>query len=194
MTITTKQIQELREKTGLGIMEAKRALQESDGDMTEALEYLRKRGDKITESKSARATNHGVIETYVHSNKKVASVVVLLCETDFVARTEKFQALAHDLAMQVAATNPGYISPDNVPAEKVSSEKKDYEESVDPRKPANIREKIVQGKLEKYYSEHCLLKQAYIKDEDITVEELLSKSIAELGENIRIKTIGHFAI
>ena len=194
MSITTQQIQEIREKTGVGIMEAKRALQESDGDMKEALAYLRKRGEKITESKSGRATAHGVIETYVHSNKKVASVVVLLCETDFVARTEQFQTLAHDLAMQVAATKPDYMNIENVPDELKAQKKKEFEEDADPRKPANIREKIVLGKMEKYYSEHCLLKQPFIKDDAVTIDELMKKAIASLGENIRLKTIGHFSI
>ncbi|MFA5107018.1 MAG: elongation factor Ts [Patescibacteria group bacterium] len=194
MAITTQQIQEIREKTGVGIMEAKRALQESDGDMKEALAYLRKRGEKITESKSSRSTAHGVIETYVHSNKKVASVVVLLCETDFVARTEQFQALAHDLAMQVAATKPDYMNIENVPADVIAQKKKEFEEDVDPRKPANIREKIVLGKMEKYYSEYCLLKQPFIKDDAVIIEELLKNAIASLGENIRLKTIGHFSI
>ncbi|MDD5342646.1 MAG: elongation factor Ts [Patescibacteria group bacterium] len=192
--ISTQLIKELRQKTGVGIMEAKHALIENRGDLKEAVVYLKERGKKIIEAKADRATNQGVVDAYIHSNKKVTGVVVLLCETDFVARTEDFQNLAHELAMQVAATKPKYLSPEDVSAEILEKEKDEYRAQVKGKKPKEIIEKIVMGKLEKYFEENCLLNQRYIKDDTLTVDDLVKQKVSSLGENIRIKSFVYLEI
>ncbi len=192
--VTTKQIQELRQRTGVGIMDAKKALNECDGDISKAIEALRKRGEKVSQSEADQATSQGIVEAYVHSNNRVASVVVLLCETDFVAKTDDFKELAHQLALQVAATQPKYISPEDIPEKEIKEEKAIFEEQIDKSKPAKVKENIIKGKLEKMYQERCLIKQPFIKDDKMVVEDLLKQTIAKLGENIKIKSIGFFEI
>ncbi len=190
MNIDTKKIQKLRQETGVGMMDAKEALQECDGDYQKAVEHLKKQGQKVAAKKQERQTNEGVIGSYVHANGKVASLVALACESDFVARTEDFKALAHDLAMQVAATDPSYISPDEIPEEVIAKEKEIYNQQLEKEnKPENVREKILQGKLEKYYSEVCLLRQPYIKEDKKKVEALIHDMVLKLGENIQVKEI-----
>lgn len=187
MSISAENVKQLREQTGAGMMDAKQALIEAGGDVNKALEVLRKRGQTIASKKSTRQVKEGYIGVYLHSNGKVGAMVELLCETDFVARNEDFQNLAKELAMQVAAMNPSYLSPEDVPDEIKVKEKEIYRaEMKNAGKPAEVLEKIVEGKLDKFYSQHCLLRQNYIKDDNLTVEKLLTQNIAKIGENIKI--------
>ncbi len=187
MSISAENVKQLREQTGAGMMDAKQALIEAGGDINKALEVLRKRGQTIASKKSTRQVKEGYIGVYLHSNGKVGAMVELLCETDFVARNEDFQNLAKELAMQVAAMNPSYLSPEDVPEEIKVKEKEIYRaEMQNAGKPAEVLEKIVEGKLDKFYSQHCLLRQNYIKDDNLTVEKLLTQNIAKIGENIKI--------
>lgn len=190
----TNLIMQLREMTGAGILDAKKALEESGGDVVKAAEHLRKKGIAKAASKAERATNEGSVHAYIHSTGKVGTLVEVLCETDFVARTEQFQQFVHDVAMQIAASNPLYVSPDQVPAEVVEKEREIAIAEVGAGKPAEIMEKILAGKLEKYYSEVCLLRQPFIKDEDQTIEEYLKATISKLGENIQIRRFCRFSL
>lgn len=187
MTISAALVKQLREQTGAGMMDAKKALKEAQGDLEKAVEILRKSGQEIVQKKQARAVKEGCIGSYLHANGRVASLVEILCETDFVARNQDFQSLAHDLAMQVAAMHPVYLAPADVPARELSKEKEILRDSAALKnKPAQIQDKIIQGKLEKYYSEICLLKQPFFKDEKITVEELIAQVVSRLKENIQV--------
>lgn len=188
MAVDTKLVMQLREMTGAGIVDAKKALDESQGDLAKAAELLRAKGIAKAGSKGDRVTAEGIIHCYVHSNGKVAAMVEVLCETDFVARTPQFQEMAHDLAMHVAAASPLYVRPDEVPADVIAKEKEIYSAEVaGSGKPADIVEKIVAGKLEKYYSDVCLLNQTFVKDEDLTVDEYVKSIIAKVGENIQVR-------
>lgn len=188
MKIDTKLIQQLREQTGAGIMVAKKALEETNSDVEKAIDLMKKQGQKVASKKQDRATKEGIVGSYVHTNNKVAAMVALACESDFVANTDDFKELAHDLAMQVVATNPTYISPEEVPANVIAKEKEVFEEQLkSENKPEKIWENIIAGKLEKYYSEVCFLKQAFLKDDKVTVEQLIQDKILKLGENIQIK-------
>jgi len=190
MKIDTKLIQQLREETGAGIMDAKKALEETNGDIDQATDLMKKKGQKVAAKKQDRATKEGVIGSYMHTNNKVAAMVALACESDFVANTDDFKELAHDLAMQVAANNPTYILPDEVPEEIVNKEKEIFQEQLKTEnKPEKIWDNIIKGKLEKYYSEVCFIKQVYIKDDKVTIEQLIQDKILKLGENIQIKEI-----
>lgn len=184
--IDPKLVMQLREQTGAGVLEAKRALEETGGDLVAAVEALRRSGALKAAKKAQRTTGEGLVHAYIHGNGKVGVLVEVLCETDFVARNPEFEALAHDVAMQIAATNPLYVKPEDVPAEVVAKEKEIYaEEAVG--KPASVVDKIVTGKLAKWYSDVCLMKQAFIKDEDLTIEDLVKAKIAKLGENIQVR-------
>ncbi len=191
----SKTIAELREQTGAGILDCKQALEESGGDMEKAAEILRKKGQKVMDKKSGRETKEGLVHAYIHSNGKIGAMVEVNCETDFVARNEEFQEFVHDLAMHIAAASPLYISPEDVPEEKIEKEKDIIKEQmVDEAKPAEVIDKIVEGKINKFFEEVCLLKQPYIKDEDITIEDLLKDKIAKIGENIKIGNFCRFSI
>jgi len=195
MIIDPKIIKEMREKTGAGVMEIKRALSESSGNEKEAIDILRKSGQKIAAKKQDRQTAQGLIGSYIHSNGRVAALVEVGCETDFVARNKEFRELAHDLAMQVAATNPSYLKPEDVPEKVLEKEKEIGRECLKKEgKPKEIIERIIQGKMNKFYEEVCLLKQPFIKDEKKTVEQLVAEKIAKLGENIQIKRFVYFSI
>ncbi len=188
MTIDPKVVMQLREMTGAGIVDAKKALDETNGDLAAASDLLRKKGIAKAGGKADRATAEGMIHSYIHANGKVAVLVEILCETDFVARTERFQELGHDLAMHIAAANPLYLRPEDVPEGVVTKEKEMYAEEVaGSGKPKEIVEKIVSGKLQKYFSDVCLLNQAFVKDEDLTVEERVKHAVAQLGENIQVR-------
>jgi len=189
--IDAQTIQKLRQLTGAGMMDAKKALTDANGDENKALEILRLMGQKIAAKKQQeRIAKDGLIEAYVHTNGKVAALVMLACETDFVAKNSEFKTLAHDLAMQTAAMNPLYISSTDVPEEIVNQEKKIYEEEMKTdQKPPEIKEKIITGKLEKYFSEVCLLSQNFIKDDKQTVKNLIDSYTAKLGEKIEVKKI-----
>jgi elongation factor Ts len=193
--IDPKLVTQLRGQTGAGIVDCKKALEETNGDLTKAAELLRKKGIAKAGSKGERATKEGLIDAYIHGNGKMGVLVEVQCETDFVARTEAFKEFVHEVAMQIAASNPLYLSPDQIPAEVVAKEKElAMAEFAGSSKPREVIEKIASGKLEKYYSEVCLLNQAYIKDEDKTMGDLLKETIAKTGENVQIKRFSRFAM
>ncbi len=195
MAINPTVVLHLRDQTGAGMMDAKRALEEAGGDLARAAEFLRTQGVVKAVKKAERATGEGLVHAYVHSNNKVGALVEVLCETDFVARNEQFKEFVHNIAMQVAATNPLYVSPADVPAGILDKEREfarhEFEGSG---KPQSVVDKIVDGKLEKFYAETCLLRQAFIKDEDVTIEEHLKHTIAKLGENIQIRRFVRFSL
>lgn len=193
--IDAKTVSELRAMTGAGIVDCKKALEEAGGDLAAAAELLRKKGIAKAASKSERATSEGLVYAYIHGNGKVGTLVEVLCETDFVARTDGFKELCHELALQIAAMNPLYVSKDMVPPEVVEKEKEIYaEEFSGSSKPADVVAKIIDGKLDKWYSETCLLQQAFIKDEDKSVEEIVKEAIAKTGENIQVKRFVRYAL
>jgi elongation factor Ts len=188
-------VKELREKTGASIMECRNALVEAEGGLEKATENLRKRGKEKAAKKADRATAEGVITSYIHSNKKIGAMVELLCETDFVAKNSEFQALAYDLAMHIAATNPKYLSFENVEEKKKSEyEKFTREEFATEKKPAEILEKMVSGKVKKHFDEISLLSQPFVKNPDTTVEDLIKEKIAKIGENIQVGNFVRFEI
>lgn len=185
--VNTDLIQQLRTQTGAGILDAKKALEESNGDYDKAIEILRKKGQKVAAKKQDRQASEGIVEAYIHGGGRVGVLVKLNCETDFVARTDKFKELAHNIALHIAAFNPTYISRDQVPAEKLESEKAVHRELLAKEgKPADMMEKIIEGKLQKFYSEVCLLDQEYVLNEEQTIQEVITEKIAELGENIQV--------
>ncbi len=191
----TNTISELRAMTGAGIVDCKKALDEAGGDVTKAAEILRKKGIAKAGSKGERATKEGLVDSYIHGNGKVGVLLEVQCETDFVARTEQFKDFVHEVALQISATNPLYVSREQIPSEVVEKEKElSMHEFDGSSKPKEVIEKIAAGKIEKYFSEVCLLDQAFIKDEDKTVGELLKETIAKTGENIQIKRFSRFAL
>ncbi|OGE79095.1 MAG: translation elongation factor Ts [Candidatus Doudnabacteria bacterium RIFCSPHIGHO2_01_FULL_46_14] len=193
--INSEQVKALREQTGAGVMDAKTALSESGGDVSAAVEVLRKKGVLKAGKKSDRATGQGLVESYIHGEGRIGVLLEINCETDFVARNQDFKALAHDLALHVAASNPLYVARENVPTDLVEKEKSIYREQiVAESKPANIIEKIVEGKLEKYFQEICLLEQPFVKDPDITIKELVNQKIATIGENIQIRRFTRYVL
>lgn len=193
--ISPTDIQTLRQRTGVGMMEAKKALTAADGDPVKALENLRKAGMKIAASKSSRTVTEGAIGTYVHANHKVAALVALACETDFVARTEDFRHLAHDLALHVAAANPLYLQAADIPAAIVEKEQEIYREQLRTEgKPEKMWPGIINGKLKKYFGEVCLLDQPYVKDDTQSVQAVLQAAVVKLGENIQISSFARLAV
>ena len=188
MAITAKLVSDLRSRTGAGIMDCKKALTETNGNIDEAIQKLREQGLKASEVKGGRATEEGLIVSYIHPGSRVGTLVELNCETDFVARTEQFQALAKEIAMQVAAAKPKYVKAEDVPAEDLEAEKAILKAQAEQEgKPSHIAERIVEGRISKYYTETCLLQQPYIRDTDKTIEVLVKDAIAKLGENIVVK-------
>lgn len=181
---------QLRALTGAGMMDAKSALEEVNGDLTKAAEVLRKKGIVKAGTKAERATKEGQIFPYLHANGKMGALVELFCETDFVAKTEKFQELGRNLALHVAAMNPTYVRRDEVPAEVVEHEKEIYRaEIADQNKPADIAEKIIEGKLNKFYSDVCLMEQVFVKDDTKNIETMVKEVIGVLGENMQVGRI-----
>ncbi len=195
MAITMDMVKELREATGAGVLDCKRALDETGGDMEKAAVILRERGLAAAAKKAERAVLEGRVEAYIHPGSKLATLVEVNCETDFVARTEQFIDLCHDLAMQVAASNPRYVSREDIPEAVIAAERSEYRAQMagDP-KPDHIIERIIEGKLGKFYEETVLLEQPFIKDENKTVQHLLTDAIAKLGENIVIRRFARFRI
>jgi len=190
MQITSGMVRELRDKTGAGIMDCKEALTASDGSMDDAIDFLRKKGLQSAAKRSSRTTREGIIESYIHTGNRLGVLVEVNCETDFVARTDDFQTFVRDLAMHIAASNPLYISKDDVPEEALEKERAILEEQAKQAgRPEQVIPKIVEGRLQKYYEEHCLLEQPFVKNPDITVDEMLKEQIAKMGENI---TVGRF--
>jgi elongation factor Ts len=193
--ITAQMVKELREATNAGVLDCKKALQDANGDFEAAVEILRKKGLATAAKKASRDTNEGMIGTYIHAGAKIAGMVQLNCETDFVARTDRFQQLARDLAMHVVASRPLYVTREEVPADMVEREKGIYrEQMISSGKPEQVIDKIVDGKLDKWLSEICLLEQPFVKDPDVTIQSLLTDSVAALGENIRVSRFERLAI
>jgi elongation factor Ts len=194
MAVSMEKIKELRELTGAGVLECKNTLEQTDGDLEKAAEILREKGLAAAAKKAEREANEGRVEVYIHPGNKLVAVVDVRCETDFVARTPEFVNLSHDLAMQVAATNPRYISRGDVPENVISEQREAFMAEVGDGKPDHIIERIMEGKFAKFYQEQCLLDQAFIKDETKTVQQLLTETIARLGENMVIQDFGRFSI
>jgi elongation factor Ts len=195
MQITSGMVKELRDKTGAGIMDCKEALTASDGSMDDAIDFLRKKGLQSAAKRSARTTREGIIESYIHTGNRLGVLVEVNCETDFVARTDDFQTFVRDLAMHIAASNPLYISKDDVPEEALEKERAILEEQAKQAgRPEQVIPKIVEGRLQKYYEEHCLLEQPFVKNPDITVDELLKEQIAKMGENITVARFIRFLL
>lgn len=195
MAIDATQVKELREKTGAGIMDCKRALLECDGDFEKSVDFLRAKGLALAARKADRLASEGTIGSYVHGGGKIGVMVEVNCETDFVARTDEFQALVKDLAMQIAAANPQYIQREDIGPEHLERERAIYrQQAQELNKPAQVVEKIIDGKMERFYGDTCLMEQAFIKDTDRTVKELVQDAIARLGENIQIRRFVRYSI
>ncbi len=195
MKITSQMVKELRDKTSAGMMDCKRALDETEGDMEKAVDMLRQKGLAVAAKRSGRATSEGVVECYIHAGGKLGVMVEVGCETDFVAKTDDFLNFAKDIAMHVAAAGPVSITREEVPQDLVDREKEIYINTAkDEGKPDNIIEKIVTGKVEKFLSEICLLEQKFIKNPDLTVQDLLNELIGKMGENISVKRFARYQI
>jgi len=193
--VSAAQVKELRERTGAGMMDCKRALEECGGDMEKAIEYLRKKGLATAAKKAGRVAKEGLVHAYIHGGGRIGVLIEVNCETDFVAKTEEFRQLVHDLAMQVAASRPEYISREDVPEEVINKEKEILTaQALAEGKPQNIVEKIVEGRLEKFFKEVCLLEQPFIKDMEKTVKNVITEAIARLGENIVVRRFARFEV
>ena len=186
--ITAKLVKELRERTGLGMMDCKKALQEAEGDAEKAVEYLRKKGMAAVEKRAGREASEGLVASYIHPGSRLGVLVEVNCETDFVARTDDFQQLSKDLAMHIAALRPVAVDRDELDANLIEKERSIYQEQAkNEGKPEHIAEKIVDGRLEKYYQEVCLLEQAFVKNQDQTISDLVTEMTAKIGEKISIR-------
>jgi len=195
MAISADMVKELREKTGAGMMDCKRALSETEGDIEKAIDYLRQKGLSDAAKRTGRTASEGVIGSYIHPGGKIGVLVEVNCESDFVARTEEFQLLVKDLAMHIAASNPLYLRREDVPEEAIAREKNIYEvQAKEGGKPEKIVERIVQGKLEKFFQDVCLLEQPFVKDPDLSVNQRVSSAIAKLGENIVVRRFQRFQL
>ncbi len=193
--INAGMVKELREKTGAGMMDCKNALTEVDGDIEKAVEFLRKKGLATAQKRAGRALNEGIIQSYIHMTGKLGVLVEVNCETDFVAKNEDFQEFAKNIAMHIAASNPLGITPEDVPNDVIEKEKEIYRaQALDMGKPENVVDKIVEGKLNKFYEESCLLNQPYVRDTNISIADLLNEQIAKIGENISIKRFVRYQI
>ena len=188
MEITAKQVKELREKTGAGMMDCKKALQSAAGDSKKAMNWLREKGLAKAEKRTGREASEGMIGSYIHMNGKIGVLVELNCETDFVAKSDKFQEFAKNISMQIAATSPVCVHPEDLPEDLVEQEKTIYSNQArEEGKPDQVVQKIVEGRLKKYYKEVCLLEQPFIKDDSLTIQDLMNELIAVLGEKIKVR-------
>jgi elongation factor Ts len=195
MEISAGLVKDLREKTGAGMMDCKKALAETSGDFEKAIEYLRKKGIASASKKAGRTAKEGVVSSYIHGEGRVGVLLEINCETDFVARTEQFRTLVKDVAMHIAAANPTYVRPTDVPAEVVAKEKEIAIAQMQASgKPAAVLEKIAEGKINKFYEDSCLLNQVFVKDPGKTIEQLQKEAIAALGENISIRRFARFQL
>ncbi len=195
MNISATQVKELRDKTGAPMMDCKQALTESKGDVEQAIVWLRKKGVATAAKKASRATSEGSVASYIHAGGKIGVLVEVNCESDFVARTEDFQALLHDVAMHIAASDPKYIRKEDVTAEDYEREKDIYRsQAASTGKPPQVVEKIVEGKMSKFYEEVCLYDQPFIKEQTITVAQLIASKIGKLGENISVRRFARFKV
>lgn len=193
MEITAQMVKELREKTGAGMMECKKALESSGGDFNKAIEYLRQKGLATAQKKAGRSASEGIIASYIHMDK-IGVMLELNCETDFVARNEEFRQLAKDIAMHIAAANPQYIGKDDIPQEVIEKEKEIYKAQITGNKPPQVVDKIVEGKLEKFFEEMCLLNQPFIREPEKKIQDLITEKIAKFGENIVIRRFVRFQV
>jgi elongation factor Ts len=195
MEISASMVKELREKTGAGMMDCKKALSETSGDFEKAIEHLRKRGIASASKKAGRLTKEGAVTSYIHGEGKVGVLLEVNCETDFVARTEQFRQLVKDIGMHIAAANPQWVRSEEVSAEILAKEKEIAIAQMQASgKPAAVLEKIAEGKVKKFYEDNCLLHQAFVKDPSKTIDQLLKEAIATLGENISIRRFARFAL
>jgi elongation factor Ts len=197
MASSAEKVKDLRERTGAGVMDCKAALEASQGDLSGAIEYLRKKGLADAAKKSHREARDGVVASYIHSGSKIGVLVEVNCETDFVARTEDFQQLVKDVAMQVAAANPSYVSREEVPGAVVEKEREIYRQQMaDQKKPPQVIDKIIEGKLEKFYAESCLLEQPFIRDASgkTRLKDLVDQATAKMGERIVVKRFARFQV
>ena len=195
MAVTAGMVKELREKTGAGMMDCKKALSETDGDLERAIDYLRQKGLSDAAKRTGRTASEGVVGSYIHPGGKIGVLVEVNCESDFVARTEEFQALVKDLCMHVAASNPLYLRREDVPEDVIAREKSIYDaQAREGGKPDRIVERIVQGKLEKFFQEICLLEQPFVKDPEMSVKQLVSAVVAKLGENIVVRRFQRYQL
>ncbi len=195
MAGSSQLVKELREKTGAGILDCQKALQENGDDIEKAVDYLRQKGLAAAQKKAGRETNQGLIHAYIHMGGKIGVLIEVNCETDFVARNEEFKAFVNDLALQVAAAKPQYVRREDVPAATVEKERSIYEgQAKEMGKPPAAWPKIVEGKLEKFFQESCLIEQAFIKDPAVTVKDLLSQKIAKIGENMNIRRFTRYQL
>ncbi|MCD6388746.1 MAG: translation elongation factor Ts [Desulfobulbaceae bacterium] len=195
MKITAQMVKELRDKTNSGMMDCKKALGETEGNMEKAVDFLRQKGLAVAAKRADRATSEGIIQTYIHAGGKLGVMLEVGCETDFVAKTDSFIEFANNVAMQLAATNPISIKREDVPEEMINREKEIYKkQALDSGKPENIVEKIVEGKINKFFSEVCLMEQKFVKDPDKSIQDLLNELIASLGENISVKRFARFQV
>ena len=193
--ITAEMVKDLRACTGAGVLDCRKALEEAAGDVTKATDLLRKRGLASAAKKQSREANEGMIGHYIHAGARVAALVEVNCESDFVARTEDFQNLTHDLAMQVVAANPLYVRAEAVPADVLEAERAKYRAQMEGSgKPAEVIEKIVDGKLAKFFEETCLMSQPFIKDGNVTVSDMVTQTIAKTGENIVVRRFVRYAL
>lgn len=195
MEITAGMVKELRERTSAGMMDCKKALQATDGDMEKAIDELRAKGLAKAAKKAGRVASEGTVISYIHGGGRIGVLVEVNCETDFVAKTSEFKALAHDIAMQIAASNPEYITREQVPEEVIAHEKAVIKaQALEEGKPEKVVDKMVEGRIEKFFKENCLLEQPYIKDPDKTVLELVHGEIARIGENINIRRFARYEV
>ncbi len=191
--ITAAMVKELREKTGAGMMDCKRALTEKNGNLEEAVSYLREKGLAAAAKKAGRIAAEGLVDAYIHMGGRIGVLVEVNCETDFVAKTEDFQTLVRDIAMHIAAARPDYVSREDVPADVINKEKEIFRATaLNEGKPEHIVEKIIEGRIDKFHKEICLMEQPFVKDPDTTIQELLTTKIAKIGENISIRRFVRF--
>jgi elongation factor Ts len=195
MNITAKMVKDLRDKTSAGMMDCKKALGETDGDMEKAVDLLRQKGLAVAAKRAGRETSEGTIECYIHAGGKIAAMVELSCESDFVAKTDGFKEFARELALHVAAVNPVALSKEEVPQEILDREKEIYvQQAIDSGKPENIVEKMVGGKMDKFLKEICLLDQPFVKDPEFTIQEMITDLIGKMGESISVKRFSRFQV
>ena len=195
MEVNARQVQELRSKTGAGIMDCKKALAEEQGDFEKAIEYLRKKGLSAASKKAGRVASEGLVGSYIHAGGKIGVMVEINCETDFVGRNEDFQRFVKDVAMHIAAANPQFVSRDEVPAATVSKEREILAaQAAEKGKPANVVEKMVEGGVNKFYKETCLLEQPFVKEPEKTVEQILNELVAKIGEKIVVRRFARFQL
>lgn len=195
MNITSQMVKDLRDKTGAGMMDCKKALSENAGDMEKAVDFLRQKGLAVAAKRAGRATSEGVVETYIHAGGKIGVMVELNCETDFVAKTDDFREFARDVAMHIAAANPVSLSRDDVPADIVERERQIYiQQAIESGKPESIAEKMVTGKIDRFLSEICLLEQQFVKNPEKSIQDMLTELVGKMGENVSIKRFARFQV